>query len=73
MTAVDQINDDLGSGTVRFAQEGFDHRWGIWFEATSREPCFYSPNFSRNWDTRFEFKSPRYTTRWNELPVARAC
>ncbi len=28
--------------------------------------------FKRSWTTRFEYKSPRYTTRWDELPVARA-
>ncbi len=50
MTVIDQINGQMGAGTVRFAQEGFSHGWG----------------------TRFQFKSPCYTTRWNELPIARA-
>jgi DNA polymerase V len=27
--------------------------------------------FSHKWGTKFQFKSPCYTTRWNELPVAR--
>ena len=30
-----------------------------------------SEGFNKTWDTRYEFKSPAYTTRWSELPVVR--
>ena len=33
---------------------------------------FAQEGFSHHWGTRFEYKSPCYTTRWNELPIARA-
>jgi DNA polymerase V len=28
--------------------------------------------FEHSWSTRFEYRSPRYTTRWEELPRVRA-
>ena len=50
MRVVDQINGDMGAGTIRLAAEGFGQRW----------------------QTKFERKSPCYTTRWMDMPVARA-
>jgi len=29
--------------------------------------------FKHSWGTRFQYKSACYTTRWNELPIVRAC
>ncbi len=50
MRVVDQVNGDMGAGTLRLAAEGIGQRW----------------------QTRFERKSPCYTTRWSDMPVARA-
>ena len=50
MRVVDQINGDMGAGTLRLAAEGMGQRW----------------------QTRFERKSPCYTTRWSDMPIARA-
>ena len=45
MMALDRINHEFGSRTVRFGAEGLDPAWAA----------------------KFESKSPRYTTRWDEL------
>jgi len=50
MRVVDQVNDQMGAGTVRLAAEGWAQKWA----------------------TRFARLSPRYTTRWSDLPVATA-
>jgi DNA polymerase V len=50
MRVLDRINADMGTGTLRYASEGYVKRW----------------------QARFERRSPAYTTKWNELPVARA-
>ncbi|MFH0911966.1 MAG: DUF4113 domain-containing protein, partial [Planctomycetota bacterium] len=34
---------------------------------------FAAQGMERPWKLRAAFRSPRYTTRWDELPVARAC
>lgn len=52
MKVVDQLNRDMGPGTVDFAAAGVrdDHEWTM----------------------KREMRSPHYTTRWDELPVAKA-
>lgn len=50
MTALDQVNARWGSGTLRYASEGF----------------------RQDWQAHFHRRTPAYTTRWNELPVATA-
>jgi DNA polymerase V len=50
MDAVDQINAQMGRGTVGFASAGAAG--------------------SRSWTMKREMRSPRYTTRWDELPIA---
>ena len=52
MGAVDRVNAEYGSGTVRIA-------------ATGRPE-------GRDWTMKRKQRSPRYTTRWDELPTARA-
>jgi DNA polymerase V len=49
MTAIDTINKEWGSGTIRYAAVGLKPRWIM----------------------RCARRSPRYTTRWNELVVVR--
>ena len=49
MQVVDQLNDKMGRGTLRFAAQGIDRRWQM----------------------KQEMRSPRYTTRWNELMEVR--
>jgi DNA polymerase V len=34
--------------------------------------AFASQGIERPWKLRADLRSPRYTTRWDELPVARA-
>ncbi len=46
MQVVDELNTNLGSGTLRFAREGVGAKW----------------------HQRRKKVSPRYTTRWQELP-----
>jgi len=52
MAAVDQINREMGRGTIGVAAAGLRGQ--------------------RAWSMKRERKSPRYTTQWDELPVARA-
>ncbi len=49
MQALDNINQKMGVGTLRYASEGFGGHWQM----------------------RQSRKSPRYTTRWDELAVVR--
>lgn len=49
MRVVDELNTELGSGTLRFAREGM----------------------SKRWHQRRKKVSPRYTTKWTELPRVR--
>lgn len=49
MKVVDELNTDLGSGTLRFAREGL----------------------SKKWHQRRKKVSPRYTTKWQELPLVK--
>jgi len=46
MKAIDNLNAELGSGTVHFAREGVQNKW----------------------HQRRKKVSPRYTTKWQELP-----
>ncbi len=57
MTVMDRINHDHGPGPGRL-------RLGA-ASPFQLEPC-------RTWHLRSDHRSPRYTTRWDELPVARA-
>lgn len=45
MSALDEMNDRMGVGTLKFASEGI----------------------SRPWRMKSEMRSPRYTTRWDQL------
>ncbi|MEM9152824.1 MAG: translesion error-prone DNA polymerase V subunit UmuC [Cyanobacteria bacterium P01_F01_bin.3] len=49
MAVVDQLNTQMGRGTVSFAAQGI----------------------KRDWQMKQQMRSPRYTTQWNELMVAR--
>ena len=50
MRLLDRINAEMGTGTVRYAAEGY----------------------VKHWRTRFERRSPAYTTNWGDLPIAKA-
>ncbi len=55
--AVDRINREHGTGTVRLAAAGFPES---------------STSSRAKWTMKRQNTSPRYTTRWEELPVATA-
>jgi len=62
MAVLDDVNRRLGPDTLRYAAAG---------------PCppkrgSAREGGSRPWHMRHEHASPRYTTRWDELPTARA-
>lgn len=57
MRAVDQINARHGREAVRYGAAG-DGR-------SRRQP-------QQRWRTKFEQRSPRYTTGWKELPLVKA-
>ena len=57
MAAVDRANRKHGKGAIRLAAAGLPES-----ETAGRE----------EWTMKRENKSPRYTTRWEELPVATA-
>jgi DNA polymerase V len=54
--AVDQVNREYGAGTVGLAAAGLPE----------------SASAGRDWTMKRQNQSPRYTTRWGELPVAAA-
>ena len=56
MEAVDRVNRKHGRGTLRLAAAGLPG----------------SETAGRDWTMKRQNKSPRYTTRWAELPVAKA-
>ncbi len=49
MRALDRVNGEWGSGTLKFAAEGVD----------------------RAWRSRANFRTPRYTADWDQLPLVR--
>jgi len=55
MAAVDSINREHGKGAIGLAATGLPK----------------STSAGREWTMKRQRKSPRYTTRWDELPVAR--
>jgi DNA polymerase V len=57
MTMFDRINRDFGRGSIRIA---------------AATPFELMPGRTVAWKGRCERRSPRYTTRWDELPVALA-
>ncbi len=57
MEAVDQINREYGKGAIGLAAAGLPGGKG---------------NLEREWTMKRQRRSPRYTTRWDELPVAQA-
>ena len=57
MRVVDRINHDMGRGAIRIA---------------SAAPFELTPGRTVAWKGRCEKRSPRYTTRWEEFPTARA-
>lgn len=54
MKAIDEINKRMGHRTVEFGAAGLKYRSKI----TNDEPA---------WQTRFERRSPRFTTNWDEI------
>ena len=61
MAAVDRVNKEHGKGTVGLAAAGL-----------SRSPSSQDSSAQKDWTMKRQNKSPRYTTRWDELPVATA-
>lgn len=59
MRVLDQINSELGSGTVKFAACG----------VTSSLRKDRKTSDEKAWISKNEFKSQRFTTRWDELLV----
>jgi len=57
MEAVDHVNREHGKGTIGLAAAGLSGGEG---------------NLGREWTMKRQKRSPRYTTRWDELPVAHA-
>jgi DNA polymerase V len=57
MEAVDRINREHGTRAVGLAAAGLPGGKG---------------NLGREWTMKRQKRSPRYTTRWDELPLARA-
>ncbi len=55
MEAVDHVNREHGKGAVGLAAAGLPEGKG---------------NLGREWTMKRQKRSPRYTTRWDELPVA---
>ncbi|MCS4155745.1 DNA polymerase V, partial [Salinibacter ruber] len=57
MEAVDRINQEHGKGAIGLAAAGLPEGKG---------------HLEREWTMKRQRRSPRYTTRWDELPVAQA-
>ncbi|WP_263820589.1 Y-family DNA polymerase [Salinibacter sp.] len=57
MEAVDRINQEHGKGAIGLAAAGLPEGKG---------------HLGREWTMKRQRRSPRYTTRWDELPVAKA-
>ena len=57
MEAVGRINREHGTGAVGLVAAGLPGGEG---------------NLGREWTMKRQKRSPRYTTRWDELPVAHA-
>ncbi len=57
MEAVDRINQEHGKGAIGLAAAGLPEGKG---------------HLGREWTMKRQRRSPRYTTRWDELPVAQA-
>ncbi len=55
MEAVDRINREHGKGAIGLAAAGLPEGKG---------------HLGREWTMKRQKRSPRYTTRWDELPVA---
>ena len=62
MAAVDRVNREHGKGTVGLAAAGLP----------KSDPAGQDSSTQKDWAMKREKKSPRYTTRWDELPVAAA-
>jgi DNA polymerase V len=60
-------NDAIGEKALMTVVDQINGQWGAGTIRLAQE------GFSHHWGTKFQFKSPCYTTRWNELPIARAC
>ena len=76
MAILDQINRQMGRGTLFHAAEGItpqnrNTRKDSYFKVIS--PQDTSPKIigTERWRMRSQFKSPSYTTRWSELAVVR--
>lgn len=53
MTALDELNQRYGKGTLHMASAGVD-------------------GLKRIWSMKQERRTPRYTTNWADIPVAKA-
>jgi DNA polymerase V len=62
MAAVDQVNREHGKGTVSLAAAGIP-------KGSTADP---DSSTQKDWTMKRQNKSPRYTTRWDDLPVAKA-
>jgi DNA polymerase V len=62
MEAVDRVNRKHGKGTVGLAAA----------RLPKSDPVGQDSSTQKDWTMKRQNKSPRYTTRWDELPVAKA-
>jgi len=71
MAALDGINHRFGPDTLRYAAAGLPQPWRSSHKADARPP---KRDLSREggWHMKRDHASPRYTTQWDELPIARA-
>jgi DNA polymerase V len=56
MTSMDYVNNKMGRSTLKLASEGIFAKKG---------------NTLPEWVTTFNYRSPAYTTRWDQLPLVR--
>jgi DNA polymerase V len=54
---------------LKAALDAVNHRWG---RQTMKLPSDRQGDASRRWTMKHERRTPRYTTRWEEMPVVRA-
>ena len=72
MAALDDVNHRLGPDTLRYAAAGpCPPKRGSAREEDASPPKRGSPR-EGGWHMRREHASPCYTTRWDELPIAKA-
>jgi DNA polymerase V len=73
MQALDTLNRRYGRGTVVLASSGVVSHTPAFNAQNAMDPPGCAPNGTpRHWLMKQERKTPRYTTRIDEIPVARA-